>query len=69
MKIKSVQGKYYLGEKDANDIYRKFGKDAIIQAANNAIDVKTQCVATWNEIEDEDLTQREFVWTGISRGK
>ena len=65
MKIKSVQGKYYLGEKDANDIYRKFGKDAIIQAVNNAIDVKTQCVATWNEIEDEDLTQREFVWTGI----
>lgn len=64
-KIKSVQGKYYLGEKDANDIYRKFGKDAILQAVNNAIDVKTQCVATWNEIEDEDLTQREFVWTGI----
>lgn len=65
MKIKSVQGKYYLGEKDANDIYRRFGKEAIIQAVNNAIDVKTQCVTTWNEIEDEDLTQREFVWTGI----
>lgn len=65
MKIKSVQPQYYLGEKDANDIYRKFGKDAITKAIDNAIDVATECVVSWDEIEDEDLSKREFIWSGV----
>lgn len=65
MKIKSVQEQYYLGEKDANDIYRKFGKKAIVKAIENAVDISTECVVEWDDIKDEDLSQRELMLTGV----
>ena len=40
--IYRVQDKYYLYEKDANDIYRKYGKQAIIDAVENAVPATTQ---------------------------
>nr|DAS10958.1 MAG TPA: DNA directed DNA polymerase [Caudoviricetes sp.] len=35
-KVRGVRPEDYLGEKDANDILRKFGKQAVITAVNNA---------------------------------
>ena len=34
--VKAVQKEFYLGEKDANDILTKYGKEAIIEAVNSA---------------------------------
>lgn len=65
MRIKSVQEKDYLGEKDANDIYRKFGKQAILTAIENAVDISTNCVVEWDDIEDEDLSKRDVLYTNI----
>lgn len=65
IRIKSVQGRDYLGEKDANDIYRKFGKQAILTAIENAVDISTNCVVEWDDIEDEDLSKRDVLYTNI----
>lgn len=65
MRIKSVQERDYLGEKDANDIYHKFGKQAILTAIENAVDISTNCVVEWDDIEDEDLSKRDVLYTNI----
>ena len=64
-KIRVVQIADYLGEKDANDILRKYGKEAIIKCVNNASELMTQNVKRLSEVESVDLEAQEKIKTGI----
>lgn len=64
-KIKAVQQEYYLGEKDANDILRKYGRDAIVKAIENAKDVITNGVKRICDGKRKKLGDRERIWSGI----
>ena len=64
-KIKVVRPADYLGEKDANDIYRKFGKDAILTAIGNAKVKPVQAVKDLADVKNVDLMKLEHLRTGI----
>lgn len=64
-KIRVVQIADYLGEKDANDILRKYGKEAIIKCVNNASELMTQNVKRLSEVKSVDLEAQEKIKTGI----
>lgn len=63
--IKVVRAVDYLGEKDANDIFRKFGKDAIVKCIENAEIQKIKAVKKLSEVKSVDLNSLEHVKTGI----
>ena len=63
--IKVVRAIDYLGEKDANDIYRKYGKDAIIKCIDNAEVQKIKAVKRLSDVKSVDLNTLEHVKTGI----
>ena len=66
-KIKVVRPTDYLGEKDANDIYRKYGKDAILTAIGNAQIKPVQAVEDLADVKNVDLMKMEHLRTGISK--
>lgn len=66
-KIKVVQPKDYLTEKDANDIYRKYGKEAILTAVSNAIIQPVKAVKDLADVKNINLMQLEHAKTGISK--
>ena len=63
--IKAVQKKDYLGEKDANDILRKFGQQAIEDAINNAIVPPICNVKDLADVEAVDLSSLPKLKTNI----
>lgn len=63
--IKVVRPEDYLGEKDANDILRKYGKDAIITAVGNARVEPVKAVKDLATVRNLNLTQMEHLKTGI----
>ena len=65
MKVYSVQAQDYLGEKDANDILRKFGKDAIIKAVQNAKIEDVKFVTRLAEVKSVDIYNMPKIETGI----
>ena len=65
-KIKVVPMECYLGEKDANAILQKFGKDAIIKAISSAKDIPVSAVLELADVQNVDLYNMERVSTGIS---
>lgn len=65
-KIRVVQEADYLGEKDANDILRKYGKDAIRHAVENAVIPKLKNIKDLSEVRAVDLEQLPKIRTGIS---
>lgn len=64
-KIKVVRQIDYLGEKDANDIYRKYGKNAILTAIGNAIPRPVESVKCLSDVKQVNLSEMPKVKTGI----
>lgn len=65
IKVKAVQPKDYLGEKDANDIYQKYGRQAILTAVENAQVVPVKCVKRLSDVKSVDLSALPKIETGI----
>ena len=63
-RILSVRKEDYLGEKDANDILRSFGVDAVRKAVENAQDPDIGYVKELADVEDVDLNLLPKVKTG-----
>ena len=64
-KVKCVRCEDYLCEKDANDILRKYGKDAIIKAVENAIMRDVRFVKRLANVENINLSDLPKIKTGI----
>ena len=64
-KIKVVRREDYLGEKDANDILRKYGKDAVIKCVENAAIKPVTAVKKLSDVRKVDLEKLEHIKTGI----
>ena len=65
MKVKCVRPEDYLCEKDANDILRKYGKDAIIHAVENAELREVKYVKRLATVEAVNLRDLPKIKTGI----
>ena len=66
-KVKVVQAADYLGEKDANDILRKYGKDAIRHAVKNAKVPEIKNIKKLSKVQSVDLEALPKIKTGISK--
>lgn len=64
-KVKVVRKQDYLGEKDANDILRKYGPEAIRKCINNAEVPQIDNVKDLSLVESIDLNTLETIKTGI----
>lgn len=64
-KVKCVRPEDYLCEKDANDILRKYGKDAIIKAVDNAELRDVKYVKRLANVESINLSDLPKIKTGI----
>ena len=64
-KIKAVRTEDYLGEKDANDILRSFGAEAVRTAVRNACEKQIGNVKDLADVQYVDITQLPKVKTGI----
>lgn len=65
--VKVVRPEDYLGEKDANDIYRKYGKNAILTAIGNAKPQPVKAVKDLASVKNVDLMKLEHLQTGIQK--
>ena len=65
--VKCVQQVDYLCEKDANDILRKYGKEAVIKAVENARVPDVEYVKQLSEIEAVNLLQLPKIKTNIPK--
>jgi twinkle protein len=65
MQIKVVQVKDYLGEKDANDILRKFGPEAVRKCIEGAEVPSLNCVKQLADVQSIDINKIEKITTGI----
>ena len=63
--ILAVRKEDYLGEKDANDILRAFGPEAVRKAVENAVEPKIDFVKELADVEDVDLNELPKIRTGI----
>ena len=64
-KVKCVRSEDYLCEKDANDILRKYGKEAIIKAVDNAQLREVKYVKRLANVEAVNLSELPKIKTGI----
>lgn len=64
-KIKVVRQVDYLGEKDANDILRKYGKQAVRHCIENAEIKPVRAVKPLSSVKKADLSKMEHIKTGI----
>ena len=64
-KIKVIRKVDYLGEKDANDIYRKYGRDAILTAVGNAELRPVSSVKNLSAVKSVNLSEMPKIRTGI----
>ena len=64
-KVKCVRPEDYLCEKDANDILRKYGKEAIIKAVENAELREVKYVKRLANVEAVNLDELPKIKTGI----
>ena len=65
VKVKGVRPEDYLGEKDANDIYRKYGKQAILTAIENAEVPPVKHVKELADVQSVDLFNLPKIRTGL----
>lgn len=65
MPIKVVRKEDYLGEKDANDILRTFGKQAVIDCIKRAEPPKVSNVKDLADVEAVDINSLERIYTNI----
>lgn len=64
-KLRVVRSEDYLGEKDANDILRKYGAGAIKTCIDNAVELMTNHVVRLDDVKSVDLEAQEHIKTGI----
>ena len=64
-KLKVVRREDYLGEKDANDILRKYGKNALITCVENAQEVMSNHVKQLADVKAVNLEAQEHILTKI----
>ena len=64
-KIRVVRQVDYLGEKDANDILRKYGKRAVRHCIENAEIKPVRAVKPLSSVKKADLSKMEHIKTGI----
>ena len=64
-RVLAVQPEDYLGEKDANDILRSFGPDAVRKCVNNAKPPEISHVKELADVQYVDITKLPKVRTGI----
>lgn len=64
-KVKAVRICDYLGEKDANDILRKYGKSAVIKAVENAEVPQLSNVKSLSKVKAVDLNKLPKIYSGI----
>jgi twinkle protein len=64
-RVLAVRKEDYLGEKDANDILRSFGTDAVRKAVENAQEPDIGYVKELADVEDVDLNLLPKVKTGL----
>lgn len=64
--VKAVRLKDYLGEKDANDILRKYGVKAVRVCIDNATVPKLDNVKQLADVESVDLNKMDKILTGIT---
>ena len=64
-KIKVVRSEDYLGEKDANAIYCKYGATAIHDCINNATEIPLKAVKKLSDVKSVNLERLEHIATGI----
>lgn len=56
----------YLGEKDANDVLRSYGSQAIIKAIEKAEPITAQWIQPLESVQDVDISQIPKIETGIA---
>lgn len=64
-KVRAVRAQDYLGEKDANDIYLKYGKQAIDRCINNAEPFKLANVKELSDVKSVDINKLPKIKTNI----
>lgn len=64
--VKVVHTEDYLGEKDANDILRKYGEEALRQAVNRAGLIPVSHIKELADVESVDLSKLPKINTGIA---
>ena len=63
--VKAVRMEDYLGEKDANDIFRKYGKQAVLTAVENAEVPPVSNVKRLSDVESVDIYSLPRIFSGI----
>lgn len=63
--IYAVRESDYLGEKDANDILKKYRAQAVRTAVENAQELKPENIISLSEVKREDISEREHIFTNI----
>jgi len=63
--IRAVRIGDYKGCKDANEILRKYGKQALVNAVNNAEDVPVSCIKKLADVKSVDIYSMPKILTGI----
>lgn len=64
-RVKAVRYEDYLGEKDANDIYRKYGRQAVEKCIKNAEVQKIKNVKELSDVKKVDLNELPKIKTNI----
>lgn len=65
MPVKVTQTEDYFGEKDANDILRRYGKEAVVSAVHNAKLKPVNRVKELADVRAVDIYSMERIFTGI----
>jgi len=65
-KLRVVQAADYLGEKDANDILQKYGREAVCHAVQNAAVPKLKNIKELSEVKTVDLEGLPRIKTGLT---
>ena len=64
-KIRVVRVQDYLGEKDANAILQKYGKDAVVSAVKNAEVIKLKNIKDLSEVKSVDINSLPKIKTNM----
>lgn len=61
-----VREEDYKGCKDANEILKKYGKDAVVEAVKNAVPVNVARIKPMASVVRKDMTQMKMIKSGLS---
>ena len=64
--VKHVRPEDYLDCKDANELLQKHGKQAVINAVNNAVMVNNPKIKEMADVQRKDMSQMEYMDSGLN---